>query len=669
VAYTFRLWQKSLVVDVKSLGGEVAEYVIGRAVGCESPRLVTVPYLVGDAARPAVVVMGRPGEPLFMTAFVDHTRSNASKLTFVNRIETSGVTFNGGSAYLPRTDGRRNDCFERVFLTVSPRFEEVLPNIPNPASEWMHVAGERLWRAHGASNRQRDYATWAEIARYGMTKVVITDHETGWRDGGESFTFRTRAAPGKGGDEAQVEYARKLHALGFRYGIYNNYTDFAPVNEHWHPDMVSRLSDGNWRTAWARCYNPKPARAVACEARLAPIIQRKFRLSTAYCDVHTAVRPWGYVDYDARVPGAATFAQTFYAYGEIMLHQKATWNGPVYSEGANHWYYCGLSDGNYAQDRGYDIPNRPWLVDFDLRKMHPLCCNFGMGNPQMFYGGGGLGGTPEQRERRLDRFLAATVAFGHTGFLVREGGIRSTVRSYFLLQQLAKAYARQAVARIQYADADGRLLDTSAAVATGAYNRSQLKVTYADGLEVWVNGHPADTWSTPRGELPPSGFFAMDREGGLEVVSSADDLHRRADFVRSAAYVYCDGRGRFHEFDAVAADEAVIGLKRKDGAMEVIPVGEPKVFAVGLDGRPAAAVALDTGRKELGAAQTRLSRGLVFIIPRKGAFSYLLTPGDRPSVSLACDRRRVVAGETVTVREGGRSHRLAIPADARDGQV
>lgn len=153
-------------------------------------------------------------------------------------------------------------------------------------------------------------AQWQRVARYGMTKIALTDHETGWRDGGES---------------------------------YNNYTDFAPVNEFWHEDMVSRLSDGQWRTAWPRCYNPKPARAVEYEARLAPIIQHKFQLDTAYCDVHTAVRPWSYCDFDARMPGGGTFAATFYAYGEIMLHQKATWNGPVYSEGNNHCYYCGLT--------------------------------------------------------------------------------------------------------------------------------------------------------------------------------------------------------------------------------------------------------------------------------------------------------------------------------------
>ena len=254
-------------------------------------------------------------------------------------------------------------------------------------------------------NRQHDYDFWKKVARYGMTKVVITDHETGWRDGGESFTMRTRAAPQKGGDEGQADYARKIRALGFTYGIYNNYTDYSPVNEYWDEDYVTRMPDNQWQSAWPRCYNPKPARAVELEARLAPIIQQKFQLDTAYCDVHTAVRPWSYCDFDARVPGAGTFAATFYAYGEIMLHQKPTWNGPVYSEGNNHWYYCGLTDGNYGQDQAGQLATSPWLVDFDLLKMHPLCCNFGMGSPDMFYGSDYLKADVRSGSRRLARPL------------------------------------------------------------------------------------------------------------------------------------------------------------------------------------------------------------------------------------------------------------------------
>jgi len=670
LTYTLRLCQKSLVVDVKCTGGQVGEFRTGKAVSVENPRLVTLPYLTGDHQRPAILVTGPPKKPLFISALVDYYRSNASSLWAVNHVADDTATYNGGARYLPKTDGKRNDCFERLFLTVSPRFEEVLPNVANPKSPWMHVAGERLWHAHGASDRERDYAHWKEVARYGMTKVVITDHETGWRDGGESFTFRTRAAPKKGGDEGQAEYARKIRALGFRYGIYNNYTDYAPVNEHWDEDCVTRLPDGQWRTAWPRCYNPKPSRAVEMEARLAPIIQEKFHLDTAYCDVHTAVRPWSYCDFDARVPGAATFAATFYAYGEIMLHQKQTWNGPVYSEGNNHWYYCGLTDGNYAQDQQARLDVNPWLVDFDLRKLHPLCCNFGMGNLGMFYGRRkGLGQTPQEREARLDRFLAATLAFGHTGFLVFEGGMESAVRSYFNLQQVHASYAQETVTDIRYADQDGNLLDTSAAVATGAFRRSQIVTRYSNGLTVTVNGHESDTWKTAKAELPPNGWFVEDtRDGKLTAFSAIVDGHR-ADYVDSPAYVYADGRGRFTRFDKAACDAQLIAHKRArpDGSVELIPVGNCSTFAVSLDGRTATAVALDKEAEQIGPAQTRLSRGLVYVTPVDNAFSYLLTPETPPKVSLKCEREGVVPGETVKV-VGRTEHEFRIPPDAEPGE-
>jgi hypothetical protein len=669
VRYTFRLWQKSLVVDVACPGGWVHRVDFGSATGVDQPRLVTVPYLTGAEQRPAVLVSGPVDHPLFLMGLIDPTRSNASELWFENAVRADRATYNGGARYLPKTDGRRNDCLERLFLTVSPRFEEVLPNVPNPKSPWMHVAGQRVWRAHAASNRERDYALWQRVARHGMTKIALTDHETGWRDGGESFTFRTRAAPGKGGDQAQAEYARKIRALGFRYGIYNNYTDFAPVNEFWHEDMVTRLPDGQWRTAWPRCYNPKPARAVEYATRLAPIIQQKFQLDTAYCDVHTAVQPWRYCDFDARVPGAGTFAATFYAYGEIMLHQKATWNGPVYSEGNHHWYYCGLTDGNYAQDQSARLSENPWLVDFDLLKLHPLCCNFGMGNLEMFFGRRqGLGDTPEQQTARLDQFLAATLAFGHTGFLVMEGGMNNAIRSYFSVQQLHARYARAKAAEIRYADDEGRLWDTSAAVANQAYRRSQVATRYDNGVRVIVNGHPTETWTTDDAVLPPFGWAVRDESrGDLAAFSALLDGHR-ADYVDSPAYLYADPRGRFVRFDKLACDGPLIVLRDGDDAVEVIPVASCTHFGVSLDGAAASAVALDEARVEIGPTPTRISRDLVYVQPVDGAFSYRLTRQKPPELSLRSERRDVVPGEVVAVW-GRESHAYQVPADARPGTL
>ena len=679
----FRLWQKSLVVDFECLGGAVGEVRTGRAVGLESVDLVPVPFLTCGGSRPAVVVCTDQAKPMFMMGLFDHFRTNASEFFAVNTVDDSGATYNGGARYNrlwsaeTRQENGRNDCFERLFLTVAPTFEEVLPTMPNPKSPWMHVTGSRVWRAHGASNREADAAFWRRVARFGMTEILVTDHEVGWRDGGESFTLRTRAAPGKGGDEGQAKYARIMHGLGLRYGIYNNYRDFAPVNEHWDPDGVVRLSDGQLQPAWARCYVLKPTRAVELENRLSPIIQEKFHLDTAYCDVHTAVTPWSSVDYDDRVPGAGRMADVIYAYGEIMLHQKKAWNGPVYSEGNNHWYYCGLTDGNYGQDQVARLPVNPWLVDFDLRKLHPLCCNFGMGNPSMFFGRSAMRKIGRENwPAKLDQFLAATLAFGHTGFFVREAGEAESLRSYYSVQQLHACYALDTVESIRYADADGNLLDTSTALATGAYRRSQIRTRYRGGMEVWVNGHGEESWTIRPSDrpadspivLPPFGWYASDTAKEDLLGLSAIVEGHRADYVDSPKYIYANGRGQFTRFDRAACDGQLIALRRDDGKVELIPVLCEVGFGINLAGQSADAVALNEAGETMGPAETRFSRGLVFVQPVDGAFSYLLTPKPAPAALPSAERRSAIPGETVPI-SGGSEATAKIPADAPVGRL
>jgi hypothetical protein len=688
VEYHFQIVQKSLLIDVRCSGGKVNEVVFGKISGTKNPRLITVPYLTGqwgEGTRPAILVDGdNPSKPLFFLPMVDHTRSNASQLFFGNKIdenktnknetdkneiENTIVIFDSGSRYKPKTDGKRNDCFERIFLTVSPLIEEVLPNIPNNPSTWKHVTAERVWRAHGSSNHDNDFKYWNRIRRYGVEKMLITDHETMWRDGGESFTFRTYAAPGRGGDDAHKEYTRKIHGLGYLYGLYNNYTDYAPVNEFWNENWVTRLSDGNFAPAWARCYNPKPTQSVQTEPKITEIVQKKFGFNTAYCDVHTAVTPWAYVDFDARNPGAGIFATTFYAYGEILLHQKKIWNGPVYSEGNNHWYYSGLTDGNYAQDQTYKIPENPWLVDFDLLKIHPLENNFGMGNSEMFFGRENFR-TEKDKQTALDRFLAATLAFGHTGFLAIDYGFSGGLRSYFIVQQIAKRYGTQNVKSIRYADETGRLLTTSEAVAADKIRLNRLAIEYEDGLKIYVNGNSEQNWKSPKLFLPPNGW-CVDDPTKLLTAQSFERNGKRTDYVDSPAYLFAEVRnnskGLPYRFDRLLCDQQLIVLKNVDdqGRWEII-VGEPNyetrstLHAVRLDNNADAdAVALDFERKIIGNAETRYSRGMVHVMPVDGAFSYLLTPKEKPENISVPELKyyRVVSGENIGT--------ITVPSDVK----
>lgn len=663
----FHLAGKSLVIDVQAGAGEIAEVRFGATRGFANPRPVTLPYYTygdGDGlARPTVIVSGTPDAPLFYLAHIDWTQSNASA-PFAENVRLDGsLASNGGTRYEPRTDGRRNPCCERFVLTLSPRFEEVLPNIPNPPSPWMAVTGTRVWRAHGATNRERDADYWRSVHRWGMTELVVTDHESGWRDGNESFTFRTEPAPGKGGDDGQFRYARIMQdELGFVYGPYNNFTDFAPVNGFWHIDLVSRTRENQLQHAWERCYAPKPARAVEFCERLAPVIEKKFGFSTAYCDVHTAVTPWSRVDYDARVPGAGTFAAVFYAYGEIMLLQKAAWGGPVYSEGNNHFMYCGLTDGNYAQDQPCRIHENPWLVDFDLRCLHPLCCNFGMGNPEMFYPGNSA---PADEDVARDRFLAATVAFGHPGFLLT--GREGELRSYHMIQPLASRYTQARADTIRYADAAGTLHETSAALANGAWSRSQVVTRYSDGTVTAVNGHPGERMAvTVDGEpldLPPNGYWGRSGDRAVRVFSG-EVGGRRADLAVAPDCTYIDGRGTFVRFAEGAGDGVAICRALAGDMAEILLHGGTEA---GFPHTLADAVALDAAGRELGAAGVRAARGLSYVQPVKGAFSYRVrrsaTP---PPAALSCPRERVAPGEQVVVK-GAAEHPVTIPADATPG--
>jgi hypothetical protein len=312
-----------------------------------------------------------------------------------------------------------------------------------------------------------------------------------------------------------------------------------------------------------------------CE-EIVPKAQAKFAFNTAYCDVHTAAAPYHRTDYDARAPGAATLSQTFYAWGELMLLQKRLWNGPVYSEGARHFFYSGLTDGNYAQDRGYDFLSQPWIVDFDLLRIHPKECNFGMGTLSMF----SPGKTPQEmqfymphaptekdRDELVDLYLTATVAFGHAPYLVLdycfdppkpfglaygprarvdlERGMPVALKSYAMVQPVAARYTQSEARRISYFGADGKAMSSSAAIASGAVARNQVFVEYADGTCVVANGSTTERLRANvngrQCDLPPRAFKAWTRDGRVRAeISEGPDGVRRY-FSDCPEFTFRDG--------------------------------------------------------------------------------------------------------------------------------
>ena len=88
-------------------------------------------------------------KPVFTSVWFDWYRTNASEPYFVKepKVTSDGAEINGGMRYLAKTNGERNNLYERIFVTASPFYEETLPTIANPPS---------LRQEEGKQDRQRD---------------------------------------------------------------------------------------------------------------------------------------------------------------------------------------------------------------------------------------------------------------------------------------------------------------------------------------------------------------------------------------------------------------------------------------------------------------------------------------------------------------------------------
>ena len=646
---------KSLIVDARCSGGHADRFQIGRTDGLKGAKLVQIPYLTVSASGPRVACK----DGVFLFPLMDWYNSDASRLYSDDRVLKGGeVSCNGGAEYLKKTDGSRNDLRERLFISVSTDFQEVLPTIPNPKCDTGDIARHCVWRNIGSPKRDM----LRKFKRYGIDRFIACHHEVGWRDAGESFTMRLKAAP-RIGDEGLKEYSQFVRELGYRFGTYTNYVDFAPVNRNWDEDLVALDSEGRWQRAWPRCYALKPLAAAMKEAYYAPRIHKKFGTNAQYCDVHTAYRPWDRTDYDARTPGAGMFRTQFNSFARLLWNESDAHDGPVFSEGSNQWFYAGIVDGNYGQlQRGNERWKMYPLVDFDLLQMHPKMTDFGMGMPRMFYDGGVSWRQETSRTNpHLSRFLTSTIAFGHIGFLARDWGFEGTLKSYYMLQALQQRYAMVPVEDIGYFNGE-HIVDTSQAVESDAYKRRQVYVKYESGLQVWANLSFEDSWSVSVDgaayELPPGGFVA--RKPGDILACSAVVNGARRDVVRCADYLYLDSRGPVARTDAVTTRGVVAVKPAGEGKWSIIPATSCEEVTLAVDALPGRhdavprafeAKALDESGAEVGEPEVRPGPGEVTVMPVNGAMKYELRtvePEEQPlEVSLLAAKRSGVRGLSI----------------------
>lgn len=543
---------KSLILDFQesAAGGQIETIYLGRLAGLQEAEAMLIPMIhYGWASQPPQLVRD---DDIFFFGHFDWYRSDGSELFAERNLTADSAAVLGGVRYFPTTAGIRNGVQERFVFTASTVVEEVFPNIPNPPSPMRDMMVGRSWRIKPGVDYEDEVEEATAMRARGLSDVAIRYHESTWRDGGESYTFRTEAAPEKGGNPALRKMVQDIQALGWLAGVYTGYNDLAPVNSYWDEDALARSRDGNWITGWARCYQPKPVFARNMEHILAPRIGEIFGNHHVYCDVHTAVAPWIRTDFDSRAPGAGKFRKTFEAFGLLLYEQREAYHGPVYSEGGCHWFYAGLLDGNYAQIFEPRPDLLEWFPDFNLRKIHPLSIDAGMGEPAMFFRG-----VP----RKDEQFIATTLVYGNISILA--GDEEQMERNYYLLTPLQPYYVMIPVESIRWFDQDNNSYNTSEAFVNGAKKLSRIQIRYENGFTVYANGKP-EQWTVEGHTLPQWGWLAFAPDGKLLGAREILDGHV-AEWARGEKSMYLRSPEGWVDAGWIAGQNTVILKREEDG--------------------------------------------------------------------------------------------------------
>jgi hypothetical protein len=589
---TYQIKGRTLVVDLTGKGGQAAAVNFGTLDGLKDAHGVFVPYLAlgrdsGQIVSGPLVACGRN---VFVSVLPDIYHSDFSDVT-----NTSGPAKEGSlrlftsTNYQPLSNGRRNDLRERLLMSVSPEFADVLPNARNPASPDRKKLASYLYLMSYYIHPQ----FFSTLKRYGLDHVIAVHKNCAFvgihADTLASFSYRWRPRPGIS-IEWWRKYGRHIHDLGYLFGMYTYFVDLFPTSEYWDENHVALNPSGSLRGGWwYGGFAVKMNDASAMAAQVCKLLKELYPVDFAYFDIGTVVGPSAYnMDFEAGVQGAGMARADMLANADLAaeIHKDI---GPISSEGYHRWFYAGLSDIDYAtlmypkehQSAAQVMP----LIDFDLLKIHPFELGAMMGfDPQMF--------VSEARSQELLKddgtglapigfyqFVSASLAYGHMAALGYDyvPPLSRVIQLYALMQGVQTEYLVNQAKTIAYSDGE-RFYPTSEALRRKIVQEGRVRVEYDNGLIVQVNYNADKPWTVQAAgksfKLPPYGWV-IEKPGTILAYSALRDGHR-VDVVQCPRYIYVNSNGKtFHDDDLGVEVEGAVWLKRLDsGAWRVIPCGD-----------------------------------------------------------------------------------------------
>lgn len=527
VAWRFGIRGKALLLTARCQTALLSQFSLGGVGRVPLRRIIAVPYLAGN-------LQYLPLQQCYVGRYLDWTVSHSSMCP------------QDTAVYEPKTDRTRNTLLESGYIAVSPEVGEVLPNLPHPPSPYLALLGPRImldiW-GHSQASYAGDAENLRRLKDLGVDHLAIIQHD--WQRFGYDVKLPDHlpANPLYGGDEGMKAFGRVANECGYLWSLHENYIDLYPDAPSYDPAARVLRPDGSPSPAW---YNPgtkvqsfglKCNRALEFARQNSPDIHRRYGTTAAYLDVHTCVPPWHQLDHEAAQPLAA-MAQGKVEYDtKLMQFLRDSHAGPLFGEGANHFYWAGRCDGVEAQVQGGE-DHQPFL-DFDLLKIHPQMVNHGMGYYERWFRQGynhRLGhetGTLEQ----IDKYRAMELAYGHAGFVgsPQDRNWHWIVREHHLMHPVQRLYGTAKPAEILY-EVEGQLVTASVALAAGHTGRQRIR--YDNGLTLWVNWQP-EPWPIEQRVLPQWGFLAL---GPQTEAGATLRQGKISDFAACPEYVFADAR-------------------------------------------------------------------------------------------------------------------------------
>lgn len=524
----------------------------------------------------------------FLSAYPDKAKSNGTRFQNQPSATATGSVHGLCALYELNSHGQTNPLRERFYVTVSDVFLDCVYLTNGQPSQYLDQLVDRV--ILDSWNWQDPYtvreANFGNIIQeVGMKDSILVEHR--WQFGTLDMANPVHYPANTtlwGTEEEFQSYIKKMKDLGCLVFLHEDYWFVHPHEDNYYyndlhtyfpemnsiEDAIAQHADGSLRVGW-QSDGKDPSYAIVLKGRpyvsyatrsdmLAKYadregkkIQAAYKPDGSFLDVNGGVDPdyMNQLTYNADCAYGRTLSQVIADNVQMFQVIRNNYKGAVMSEGAQGVRSFGSAYAGWLESGSREITdccNCMIMPDYELKYIRPLMINQGMGPLGRFLVGA------EDRAAAVDKYWAAAIAYGHTGFvsyLLPENLHEKDklVNDYYLFRALQPQYlaAGVEVESIEYVDASGKAMVLEEALRSGYdFRAARVRIAYSSGLELCLN-FAKENWIVSLGgktyTLDTNGWAAVNPREEFEEFSCLVE-GCRVDYVNSRLYTYVNTRGR-----------------------------------------------------------------------------------------------------------------------------